>query len=142
MSNLGSIIVRFVFAPLEEIAYNYYARGSEQESKKTLITLIKVIMLFSILCIGFGFRYAENVLYLLYGAKWVNEESVFGFQCFMILVGVMGINGAIDSFVLARADPVTTVPKLKYFTIVSTLIYIGSSLLLLHLGLGYSWFYW
>lgn len=30
ISNLGSIIARFVFAPLEEISYNYYSRGSEQ----------------------------------------------------------------------------------------------------------------
>ena len=72
VSNLGSIIVRFVFAPLEEIAYNYYARGTELESKTTLITLIKIILLFSVMCIGFGFRYAGNVLHLLYGEKWVS----------------------------------------------------------------------
>ena len=136
VSNLGSIIVRFVFAPLEEIAYNYYARGTELESKTTLITLIKIILLFSVMCIGFGFRYAGNVLHLLYGEKWVSSESVLGFQCFMILVGIMGLNGTIDAFVMARADAVHTIPQLKYYTIISTGVYFGSSFVLLHYGLG------
>lgn len=88
------------------------------------------------MCIGFGFRYAGNVLQLLYGEKWVNEDSVLAFQCFMVLVGVMGLNGTIDSFVMARADAVNTIPKLKYFTVVSTGVQIGASFFLLHSGFG------
>ena len=101
-------------SPLEEIAYNY--RRTELESRSTLITLIKIILLFSVMCIGFGFRYAGNVLHLLYGEKWVSSESVLGFQCFMILVGIMGLNFIIGAFVMARADAVHTRP----YAIIST----------------------
>lgn len=102
------------------------------------MTLVKIINIFGFICIGFGCRYSENVLFILYGEKWVNGDSVFAFQSFMFLVGIIGLNGSIDSFVLARADVVNTVPKLKYFTIITTVIYFGSSILFLHFGLGYA----
>lgn len=30
ISNLGSIVVRYLFAPLNEIIFNYFSRGSDQ----------------------------------------------------------------------------------------------------------------
>lgn len=30
ISNFGSIAVRFIFSPLEEIAFNYFSRGNEE----------------------------------------------------------------------------------------------------------------
>lgn len=95
-----------------------------------------MISIFSYLSIGFGFRYAENVLFILYGEKWVTSDSVLAFQCYMVLLGILGINGTMEAFVMARADVVKTVPKFKYFTVFSTLIFIGSSIIFLHYGLG------
>jgi hypothetical protein len=59
----------------------------------------------------------------------------------MGLVGVMGINGSVDSFVLARADVKNTVPLLKYFTVLSTFVYFGASFLFLYFGYGYTFSY-
>lgn len=73
---------------------------------------------------------------MLYGDKWVNQEAIFGFQCYMMLISVMGINGSLDSFVIARADVKTTVPLIKYFTVISTGLYFASSLAFLYLGYG------
>ena len=56
----------------------------------------------------------------------------------MVLLSVMGFNGTIEAFVLARGDPVKTIPKIKYFSVFSTSCYIGSSLVFLHLGWGAS----
>jgi hypothetical protein len=89
-----------------------------------------------LLCSAFGVRYSENVLFILYGEKWVSYDSIFALQCYMVLLGVLGINGTIETFVVARADVVHTIPKLKYFTIFNAIIFIGSSLFLLHIGLG------
>jgi hypothetical protein len=75
-------------------------------------------------------------LVVLYGEKWVSYESVFAFQCYMVLLGVLGINGTMETFVVARADVIHTIPKLKYYTILNAMIFIVSSLLLLQLGLG------
>lgn len=66
ISHIGSIIVRYLFAPLEEIAYNYYSRGSETDSIRALIQLIKALLYFSTLCILYGFRYSHNVLEIVY----------------------------------------------------------------------------
>jgi hypothetical protein len=54
----------------------------------------------------------------------------------MVSIWILGLNGTIDAFVIARADPDKTVPLIKYFTILSTIVYFGSSFLFLHLGLG------
>ena len=136
VSSLGSIVVRFVYAPIEEIAYNYYTRGSESESLQTLQVLVKGLGYFSILCIGFGFRYSENVLYILFGEKWLSPEALAAFQAYIVLLSVMGFNGTLEAFVMARADPVLTIPKVKYFNVLSTLCSIGISYILLHEGWG------
>jgi hypothetical protein len=98
--------------------------------------ITKILTVFSLLCVGFGLRYAEDVLFVLYGEKWVNDDTVFAFQCYMVLLGVIGINGSMEAFVMARADVVRTVPKLKYFTVFNAMVFIGSSLLLLNAGFG------
>jgi hypothetical protein len=55
----------------------------------------------------------------------------------MTLLAVLGINGSMEAFVMARADVVKTIPKFKYFSLLSTAIFVSTSLLLLHLGFGY-----
>lgn len=37
---------------------------------------------------------------------------------------------------MARADVVKTIPKFKYFTLLSTLVYVGGSMVLLAVGMG------
>lgn len=54
----------------------------------------------------------------------------------MFLVAIIGLNGTIDSFVIARADPVNTIPKLKYYTVLTTFSDFGSSFYCCTLALG------
>jgi hypothetical protein len=54
----------------------------------------------------------------------------------MVLIWILGLNGTMDAFVIARANPDKTIPLIKYFTVLSTIVYFGSSLFFLHLGYG------
>ena len=66
----------------------------------------------------------------------MGSEYILAFKVYLVLLSIMGFNGTMEAFVLARADPVVTIPKFKYFTIFSTLCYISSSFWLLHQGWG------
>ena len=48
----------------------------------------------------------------------------------------MGINGAMEAFVLAKANHETTIPKFKYFALLGYACYIVSSYSLMELGYG------
>ncbi len=103
ISNLGSIVVRYVFAPLEEVVYNYFSRGDEKESIKTLILLVKSITLFSCLSLTFGYNFSEAFLGFLYGEKWVEPDSIRALQIYTVLLSFLGINGIMEAFLFAKA---------------------------------------
>lgn len=58
ISNLGSMVVRYLFAPLNEIIFNYFSRGDGKESVGALVTFIKSVAIFSMLVISFGYNYS------------------------------------------------------------------------------------
>jgi O-antigen/teichoic acid export membrane protein len=73
ISNLGSMVVRYLFAPLNEIIFNYFSRGDEGESVQALVNFIQCVTHFSIIAVSFGFNYSEIFLTFLYGEKWVSS---------------------------------------------------------------------
>lgn len=136
VSGLGSIVVRFIFAPLEEIAYNYFSRGTKAESKHTFLVLVKNLTLFSVVCLSYGYAFTPTVLVFLYGDKWISEEAVSAFRWYLALLCALGLNGTMEAFLLARAHPTRTIPKFKYFSILCTGAYLASSYGLLESGFG------
>lgn len=102
ISNLGSIVVRYIFAPLNEIMFNYFSRGDEKESVAALIAFVKATLLFSVLSLSFGFNYSESFLLLLYGEKWVDSESILAMRTYTVLLSVLGLNGIVEAFTFAR----------------------------------------
>ena len=46
-----------------------------------------------------------------------------------------------EAYLMAKADPNLTIPKFKYFSILSTSVYLLSSFTLMEYGLGYLFFY-
>lgn len=57
INNLGSTIVRYLFAPFNEIVYNHFSRGNEEESIKSLLIFIKYTFMLSIAMVSFGFNF-------------------------------------------------------------------------------------
>ena len=88
------------------------------------------------MCIGFGFIYAGNVLHFVLRREVDELRECPRVSMFYDFGGDNGINATIDAFVMARADAVHTIPQLKYYTLIRTGMYLGSSLVLLHYGLG------
>ena len=67
ISNLGSVVVRYLFAPLNEIIYNYFSRGSPKDSLQALVTFIRAITVISLIILSFSYNYSSSLLQLLYG---------------------------------------------------------------------------
>lgn len=82
--------------------YNYFSRGGEKESVRTLTLLVKAIALFSMLSLSFGYNYSEPFLGMLYGRKWVDQDTVQALQVYTVLLSVLGINGIMEAFLFAK----------------------------------------
>lgn len=67
INNLGSIVVRYLFSPLNEIIFNHFSRGKEEDSVAALESFIKFISYFTILILSFGYNYSQTFLIFLYG---------------------------------------------------------------------------
>ncbi len=115
-------MVRYIFAPLEEVVYNYFSRGDEKESANTLILLIKSITLFSCLSLTFGYNFSEAFLGFLYGEKWVDTDSVSALQIYTMLLSFLGINGVMEAFLFAKGGK--SLQNYKYISIFPTSVYI------------------
>ena len=123
ISNLGSIVVRYLFAPLNEIIFNYFSRGSDQESLDALITFLKSVTNFSILAVSFGYNYSRPLLLMLYGDKWITEQSVLAMRTYCLLVVFLGYNGVIEAFFFSKAK--NSMNRYNFLTIFTTSIYLG-----------------
>jgi O-antigen/teichoic acid export membrane protein len=134
INNLGSIITRYLFSPLNEIAFNHFSRGEKEESINALATFIKALLTFSILVGSFGYNYSETFLTFLYGSKWVTDEAVAALRTYMVLVSFLGLNGVIEAFFFAIGK--TSINKYNFLSIFTTALYLGSTMLFLRLGYG------
>lgn len=134
INNLGSTVVRYLFAPFNEIVYNHFSRGSQEQSIKGLLQFVKYILTLSIALLSFGYNFTQTSLLLLYGDKWVNRDSIKAMRTYMVLVVFLGLNGVIEAFLFARGKQ--SINKYNYFSFITTGIYLGSTILFLNLGMG------
>eukprot|EP01132_Coremiostelium_polycephalum_P006716 gene6716-8325_t len=102
VSNLGSLIARFLFQPIEETCFSLFPKlfsesnnndKDEEEEKQKSKT--EVAMVF----ICFGPNYSQLLLNQLYRNKFhdTNAGSVLGLYC--LYVGFIAINGVSEAFV-------------------------------------------
>jgi oligosaccharide translocation protein RFT1 len=87
VSNLGSLIPRHIYAPVEEVCYNLFAK-MDQEKKKSkfsdneiniLENSFRMIHLLGFFLVIFGYLYSPVILNALYGEKYsttVNFSSL------------------------------------------------------------------
>lgn len=136
ISNLGSMVVRYLFAPLNEIIFNYFSRGDEKESVQALINFIQCVAHFSIISVSFGFNFSEILLTFLYGEKWVTDETIWALRTYMILVVFLGFNGIMEAFLFAKGKD--TINKYNFLSIITTCIYLASTIAFLLGGFGAS----
>ena len=100
-SNLGSLVLRLVFAPIEDIAFTAFAT-----EKKDRLKILKSVLLIEgavgALAMGFGPQVAEPVLAVLYGERWTAAAPLLKIFCAMIFV--FALNGCLEAYFFAVVD--------------------------------------
>ena len=77
VSNLGALIPRHLYAPVEEVCYNLFSKLDSDENRKNkhylsddefkiLQNLFKIINILGILIVIFGYSYSPLLLQILY----------------------------------------------------------------------------
>jgi len=116
INNLGSLIARFVFLPVEDASYIYFTnsleRGidyktqKERSDKKQDLTpktsfesLLKIVSLIGILVLVFGQAYSQLLLQIYGGDRLgKNPVSVNLLRLHCMYVYILAINGVTESF--------------------------------------------
>ncbi|KAG8556725.1 hypothetical protein GDO81_018181 [Engystomops pustulosus] len=114
VNNLGSLVARFVFLPIEESFYVYFSkvleRGKNIKSQRreeiaaaseVLESLLKLVTLIGLVIIAFGYAYSQLALDI-YGGSLLSGGSgpvLLRFYCLYVLL--LAINGVTECFTFA-----------------------------------------
>jgi len=121
VNNLGSLIVRTLFQPYEEIAFVAFSRAPSSISSPPSISTVAAAkakreraVLLSTLCRGasflgglaaaFGPAYSYLALWLLYGSRWAESGAPAALALYSCYVALLAVNGILEAFVHAVAD--------------------------------------
>lgn len=142
--NLGSLVVRLFFQPLEEIAAIDISKSLEsnpsQGQKDKVFHLLTTIST----CIGsvaltgafLGPHFASLVIHVLYGRLWgsSNAPVVLSWYCLYLLL--LAYNGVLEAFLFSAIDG-TQMLRYNVIMTVFSVIYISSSFIFLnYLSIG------
>lgn len=106
--NLGSIVVRTLFQPVEEAAFMAFSQtvptqSLHKERMQTLLLLLKGAILLGLLATAFGPSNAYIVLHVLYGPKYSTTEAPAALALYSPYILLLAVNGILESFVHAVA---------------------------------------
>jgi oligosaccharide translocation protein RFT1 len=129
VSNLGSLVVRTFFQPLEEAAFLAFSHNSSNSSTTTNtisrskrkpqvpssttttkeVALLKALLQTSLFlgCIGAAFApaYSHLALLLGYSTRWANSEAPFALAAYgLLLLPLLAVNGILEAYVHAVAN--------------------------------------
>jgi oligosaccharide translocation protein RFT1 len=112
VSDLGSLIARLFFQPLEEIFRNYFSKElTGKITKKTLKTtktllvlLLKFHVLFGSFFVFFAPFYTKLLLKTLYNSEKATDEAAFVLGVYCFYIPFMGVNGITEAFLQGVGD--------------------------------------
>eukprot|EP00397_Hematodinium_sp_SG-2012_P031761 GEMP01033755.1.p1 GENE.GEMP01033755.1~~GEMP01033755.1.p1 ORF type:complete len:349 (+),score=81.68 GEMP01033755.1:551-1597(+) len=102
VSNLGSLILRLLFAPLEDVAFSSFSRASREDSVPLLQTLVGIQGTIGLLAALLGPLYANVVIYILYGQAWMHAVPTLQIYCVFLFFAA--INGVLEAYCSATAS--------------------------------------
>jgi oligosaccharide translocation protein RFT1 len=121
VQNLGSVVVRLVFWPIEKGAYRAFSETtggqvSTDDNKKgpdasvhrhipQLQLLLRIVMLCACLACSFGPSYSFSAIHVLLTSRWssTTAPAVLGAYCFYLLF--LAVNGVSEAYIHARMTP-------------------------------------
>jgi oligosaccharide translocation protein RFT1 len=134
ISNLCSIICRFIFQPLEELSYNIFGKESlKQTHIQYMSRMLRNLFFLGIVIISFSQNYAYAALYVLYRERWTNESTVSILQAYGVYIFTMGVNGVTEAFVMAKSNK-DQLKKMQLTMTISSIIFILSMFMFVKIG--------
>eukprot|EP00879_Flechtneria_rotunda_P022624 GHRR01023891.1.p1 GENE.GHRR01023891.1~~GHRR01023891.1.p1 ORF type:complete len:331 (+),score=118.29 GHRR01023891.1:1424-2416(+) len=142
VANLGSLVVRLLFTPVEEAAFTAFSRAglsgktdpNTQVSLAQVLTVaVKAVSLLGLLAATLGPWYSYTLLRAVYSERWADTEAPSVLACYTCYLLLLAVNGITEAFVHAVLDP----PALKSsnaLLVVFTAAHVVCSLVLVKAG--------
>mmetsp|Transcript_1617 Transcript_1617/g.5711 ORF Transcript_1617/g.5711 Transcript_1617/m.5711 type:complete len:560 (-) Transcript_1617:28-1707(-) len=141
VSNLGSLVARFLFQPVEEISFSLFSRllggartGVDKAASANmrlcddiLAMLVKFMIIIGLVFCSFGPSYSYLLLEILYGGRYghsTGAPTLLGFYC--LYVFCMALNGVTEAMVNAAASAVE-LRRYNYLLVAFSVVYICAS---------------
>ncbi|CAJ1386127.1 unnamed protein product [Effrenium voratum] len=107
VSNLGSIVLRLLFAPTEEIAYSVFS--AEERSRSFQLAMLRGLLLLQggigWLGLCFGPSFSPIAVRLLYGPDWAASEAPQVLAAYCVFLFFAALNGVLEAFMYAQCSP-------------------------------------
>ncbi|CAI9590368.1 unnamed protein product [Staurois parvus] len=114
VNNLGSLVARFIFLPIEESFYVYFSkvleRGKDVGNQRkeeisaasaVLESLLKLVTLIGLVIIAFGYAYSQLALDIYGGSMLSGGSGPVLLRCYCLYVLLLAINGVTECFTFA-----------------------------------------
>ncbi|XP_053492670.1 protein RFT1 homolog [Ictalurus furcatus] len=114
VNNLGSMVARFLFLPIEESFYVFFAnvleRGRDIQHQKqeevsiaadVLECLLKLVFLIGLIITAFGYSYSHLALDMYGGELLSSGTGPSLLRCYSFYVMLLAVNGVTECFVFA-----------------------------------------
>ncbi|XP_029325080.1 protein RFT1 homolog isoform X3 [Mus caroli] len=114
VNNLGSLVARLIFQPVEESFYIFFAKVLEREKDASLQkqddvavaaavleSLLKLALLTGLTMTVFGFAYSQLALDIYGGAMLSSGSGPVLMRCYCLYVLLLAINGVTECFTFA-----------------------------------------
>jgi oligosaccharide translocation protein RFT1 len=108
ISNLGSLFVRLILQPFEEIAFasftnNNNNNNNDKKRRENFMSVLSVSVLVGTVAFLIGPIVSRDVLYVLYGKNWA-KDSWETLAAYAMLILPLSINGICEGFAHAVMD--------------------------------------
>ncbi|KAF5836137.1 Rft protein-domain-containing protein [Dunaliella salina] len=112
VGNLGSLVVRTLFQPLEELSFAAFSRyrvgPADVEGLSQLVNvlglLVKAMTLVGLVAVSFGPPHAHIVVWLVYGKRWAQTEAPAVLSVYCLYILLLAVNGVTEAFTHAVLD--------------------------------------
>ena len=139
VSNLGSIVVRLLFQPVEEMSMAALGKltsttnkEKEKENEKNITDMVHrnfsgwllLLVLIGLMFACFGPCYSHLLLHLLYGTTWSATSAPVTLGWFCIYILFMATNGVCEAFVQGTSTP-KKIKEYNLWMVFFTIVYFG-----------------
>lgn len=144
VSDMGSLVVRIIFAPLEETTRTYLSNSILSiNSNETLMSyktkvfnvmdfynvLLTLYSVLGIFILSYGTLFTKQITWILYGYSRANSnEFIEALKIYCIYIPILGVNGITESFVHSLGN-IKTITKQSLWLIFCSFGFITTCLI-------------